>query len=251
MRHKFPPYFLILTLYFFSARSIGAQVLSIGENHSYSVSWLSFEIGEINIAVLDTFSMGNHKIYKARFIARTTKAIPFFMVNDTLYSDIDNSFFSHGFVSHLWTRDSGYKEEYKFDYKNRIYHYTSWNLLWKEDTLRTKKALNYDRVQDGISSIYYTRSFAGVDTMLMFPTVIKNDIKWTQIESKSVSELVKMKFSKVTIDTYRIDGEAKYDGFKGFNGSWRAWFSVDSKHILVRAEIDVLLGRVKVELKDH
>ena len=52
----------------------------------------------------------------------------------------------------------------------------------------------------------------------------------------------------MSVDAYRIDGKAKYDGF---NGSWRAWFSVDPKHILVYAEIDVLLGRVKIELKNH
>lgn len=251
MRNKFLPYFLIITLYLSSAQSIGAQVLSVGENLFYSVSWLSFEIGEINMAVLDTFSMGNHKIYKAQFTARTTNAVPYFMVNDTLYSNIDNSFFSHRFISHWWTRDSGHKEEYNFDYENRTYQYASWNLLWEEDTLRTEKALNFDRVQDGVSSIYYARSFAGMDTTLKFPTIIKNEIKWTQIECKSVSELVKLKKSKITVEAYRIDGKAKYDGFKGFNGSWRAWFSVDPKHILVYAEVDVLLGRIKVELKNH
>ena len=228
-----------------------AQVLSVGENLSYSVSWLSFDIGEINMAVLDSFSIGNHKIYKARFIARTKDAIPYFIVNDTLYSDIDNSSYSHGFYSHQWTRDSGYKEEYKFDYENRTYHYAAWNLLWEEDTLRTIKALDFNQVQDGVSSIYYTRSFAGVDTVLRFPTVIKNNIKWTQIESSAVPELVRLKKSKVAVHTYRIDGKAEYNGFKGFNGSWQAWFSADSEHILVRAEIDVLLGRVSVELTNH
>lgn len=102
-------------------------------------------------------------------------------------------------------------------------HYRSiCNSLWKEDTLRTTKALNFDRVQDGVSSIYYTRSFAGVDTILKFPTVIKNKIKWTHIEGKSKSELVKLNKNKVSVDAYRNNGKAKYDGFKGFNGSWRA-----------------------------
>jgi len=251
MHTNFSYYFLILTIYFLSSQSIGAQVLTVGENLSYSVSWLSFEIGEINMAVLDTFTLGNHKIYKARFIAQTNKTLPYFIVNDTLYSDIDNSIFSHGFITRWRTRDSGHNEEYKFDYENRSYRYSSWNLIWKEDTLRTKKVLNFDQVQDGVSSIYYARSFAGVDTTLKFPTVIKNEIKWTHIDSKSISELVKLKKNKETVDAYRIDGKAKYDGFKGFNGSWRAWFSVDSKHILVYAEIDVLLGSVKIELKNH
>lgn len=251
MRIKFPPYFLILSLYFLCVQSIGAQVLEVGENLSYSVSWLSFEIGEINMTVIDSINLGSHKIYKTRFIAQTTKSLPYFMVNDTLYSDIDDSIFSHGFISRWWTRDSGHNDEYEFDYESSTYHYSSWNLLWQEDTLRTTKALNFDRVQDGVSSIYYTRSFAGVDTILKFPTVIKNKIKWTHIEAKSNSELVKLNKNKVSVDAYRIDGKAKYDGFKGFNGSWRAWFSVDPKHILVYAEIDVLLGRVKIELKNH
>ncbi|MCH7820345.1 MAG: DUF3108 domain-containing protein, partial [Candidatus Marinimicrobia bacterium] len=128
MRIKYPPYFLILSLYFLIVQSLGAQVLEVGEDLSYSVSWLSFEIGEINMTVIDSINLRNRKIYKTRFIAQTTKSLPYFMVNDTLYSDIDNSFFSHRFISHWWTRDSGHKEEYNFDYENRTYQYASWNL---------------------------------------------------------------------------------------------------------------------------
>ncbi len=241
---------LVHLLIFINNANLSAQILRIGETLTYSVTWYSICLGVIETKVTDMIKRADTNIYKILSIFKTHSHIPIISISDTLYSDIDEQFYSRYFLSHEWNIDEGQASSYTIDYNNKVFYYTKWNLTSKCDSITKSIAFDIPKLQDGISSMYYVRYLSGKDTTVEFPTLISGKIKWTEVISTGEKEIRRLHEKGIDVEVFQIEGKAKYDGFRGFSGIFRVWFSADDRRIPVYAELEFILGKVKIRLED-
>lgn len=244
------PLKLLLFLSIFVVTTVNAQ-LRIKANEAfrpsevleYRVHYGVIDAGEAKLEVAPEIKqIGNRTCYQVIGTGRSTGAFDwFFKVRDHYESYID----SESIVPWLFIRridEGGYKKRQN----------VSFNHYKKTATSEKKTIETPDHVQDLLSAFYYARTIdfsnaAVGDTFLIntylddevFPLVIKYSGKET-IKTKMGS------FRCIVFKPYLMEGRV----FKEKEGM-TIWISDDKNRIPVRAQADVLVGSIKMDLQKY
>jgi hypothetical protein len=230
---------------------VAGQVLRAHKNNSfepgevleYRVHYGLIDAGEAKLEVgRELKQMGNRRCYQVIGTGRSVGAFDwFFKVRDHYESYIDTD----AFLPWLFIRrieEGGYKKKQN----------VSFNHFKKTATSEKKTIQTPDHVQDLLSAFYYARTIdfnsASVgDTFLIntylddetFPLVIKYVGKET-IKTKLGS------FRCIVFKPYLLEGRV----FKEKEGM-TVWVSDDQNRIPVRAQAEVMVGSIKMDLKKY
>jgi hypothetical protein len=138
-----------------------------------------------------------------------------------------------------------------YDDKKNCAYYTIKNVettkLEIRDTL-----VNIGNYVDGPSLFNYTRLIADAGKTYHVPTMIDGEIYNTILDFCGPVEYIEIDAIDIPIRTLQYKGIADWEGggSAGLSGDFTGWLSDDNAAIVVRAEMEVFLGSIVVELEE-
>lgn len=239
-------FFAILTsLFLFSSSQ--AQVFSVGEEITYSVSYLGIQLGTVKVITEGKETINGKTVVKTKGFIDTRAGIPFVDIHAVYESWIDKSgAYSHQFVGTLnsGSNDSKYTK-YMFDYDKK----TTYMQEWKNKKQVLNTSIDASRKwNEGLSIFYLARHYVDSKKNYKVPTIIEGDTVKTTINFDGRIENVEIDAVKYPVRTKYLNGSADWTGVYGLSGKFEGWFSDDEAKIPIRAKMKVYVGSVDIEL---
>lgn len=98
---------------------------------------------------------------------------------------------------------------------------------------------------------YFSRFFAGKDTLIKSPIYVDTTLQEIALRYESKTEKRHYLAFQDSVETVKLYGDAPFEGPFGFNGKFYAWYGTDSLRIPLEAHADVWIGAVKVKLIEY
>ena len=225
-----------------------SKVIRVGEEITYVVKYLMFEIGEIRLKVTNAEVVNNDTLYSAIAYINSYDGLPFVDLHQIYETKFDNKQLSHFFKGTILSLDTTFTK-YEFNQKLKSIHILKGRerpyKIWTDST--TKYEHNY---QDGLSLFYFARMRTGKDNTVDAPTFINEKYEKTYINFYSEVEDESIDAVDYDIACVRLDGETEFRGIFGLTGYFEGWFSDDEFAIPIIAKMQVIIGSITLELKD-
>lgn len=222
--------------------------IEIGEDITYVVKYLMFEIGEIRLKVLKEETLEKDTLFTAIAYIDSYLGIPFVDLHQIYETKFDTKQISHYFKGTILSKDTTFTE-YKFNpkkkeiniLKGRVRPYKIW----------TDSTAVYDHpYQDGLSLFYFARMRTGKKATVNAPCFINEKYEKTyinfydEVEDKSIDAV------DYDIACVKLDGETEFRGIFGLTGYFEGWFSDDDQAVPIIAKMQVIIGSITLELKE-
>jgi hypothetical protein len=104
-------------------------------------------------------------------------------------------------------------------------------------------------VQDGISLIYAMRSIVRQTGSSTVPTVSMGKVGETDFYTKRVRTTIEIDSCPYPVRVLKLSGKLRLEGVFGLKGDFEGWFTDDDESVPVVAKMKVLLGSIRIELK--
>ncbi len=221
----------------------------VGEELIYEVSYSFFSLGTVKLQILDTIAKEGTTLYQAKAFMDSYGGVPFVDLHYVFYSEIDAAYYSH-FFSGLNTKDPNNTSysDYVFDYsQNRISTERGIRQFSEKSVKGTDTISSF--YQDGLSLFYFARGNVHSKNATNVPTFVSDKKVNTYINfmnKKTSSEISAVNYP---IRTVEFDGRAEFVGVFGLTGGFSGWFSDDDAAVPIVAKMKVILGSVRLELK--
>jgi len=218
----------------------------------YSISWSIFRLGTIIIKTEKRLAGNNPNVRKITMIVESNPFMPFVDIeeyNETIVNIVD------GMSRRYFGKHTIEGEEVEItciydDQKNCAYY----NIKNVETTkLEVRDTLvNISKYVDGPSLFNYTRLIADVGKTCHVPTMIDGKIYNTILDFCGPVEYIEIDAIEIPIRTLQYKGIADWEdgGAAGLSGNFTGWISDDNAAIVVKAEMEVFLGSIVVELEE-
>jgi len=225
-----------------------------GEELLYDVSWSGINIGTIRLKALSGRELSEEGKYKAVAYIDSRSGLPFVNVHLVAYTEMDSSFNSLNSYS-FEEQDGGWQKlqyRYQFLEKRIIVEEATQETLDSPpqhsivcDTLRIVKI----PIQDGISLVFLGRHLLQVQDSISYPTVSNEKLGETLFYPLRPHSKVNIKAWEKPISVVELSGKMILEGIFGLRGDFKGSFSDDTAAIPITAEMKVILGSVKIELR--
>lgn len=224
------------------------QILQVGEELTYVVSYSFIKLGEIKILVKSKKTVNGKNFYNTIAYMDSYSGIPFVNLHMIYESTLDPDFYSVFFRGIVKKEEYTTFTEYYFNYnksKVRIKKgKTNPYQLWTDSTAEVDK-----KYQDGLSILYYARYLSGSGKSENVPCFVNEKKVYTAINSYKEVTGVSIDAVNYDVACVRLDGEMNFISVFGLTGYFEGWFSDDQASIPIVAKLKVIIGNVKVELK--
>jgi hypothetical protein len=222
--------------------------VQVGEDITYVVKYLMFEIGEIRLKVQKEEFSGKDTLYSAIAYIDSYIGIPFVDLHQIYETKFDQRQISHFFKGTIISNDTTYTQ-YDFERENKKIHIVKGreraNKPWTDSTA------NYDRdYQDGLSLFYFARMRTGHKNTLKVPVFINEKYEKTYINFYDEIDDKDIDAVDYDIACVRLDGETEFRGILGLTGYFEGWFSADERAVPIIAKMQVIIGSITLELKN-
>jgi hypothetical protein len=225
-----------------------SKKIQVGEDINYVVKYLSFEIGEVRLKVLKEEINGKDTLYSAIAYINSYSGLPFVDLHQIYETKFDSKQISHFFKGTILSDDTTYTK-YDFDRSKKRIHIIKGRE--RTNTIWTDSTTNYDRdYQDGLSLFYFARMRTGQKKTVQVPTFINEKYEKTYINFYPEVEDIEIDAVDYDIACVRLDGETEFRGIFGLTGYFEGWFTNDEHAVPVIAKMHVIIGSIKLELKD-
>ncbi len=224
------------------------DVMAVGEELTYDVTFMGTRIGTIKIATQGKEKIGNKTCYKVKAWVDSDKKIPYVFLHFVGESWIDPSVsYSHKFISTSKTKGSGDEvQSIVFDYNlNRI---TNTKTVGGNVDAYNSFDIN-QKYNDGLSLFFLARKFITMKRTVHIPTFMNVDTAMTVISFFGKKENVEIDAVSKSIKTIYFSGDGRWSGLSGLSGSFEGWFSDDAAHVPIKAKMNILIGSINIELK--
>ncbi len=225
-----------------------------GEELLYEVSWSGIRIGTIQLKTLPVLELTETRKHRAVAYINSRSGLPFVDVHLVAYTEMDSTFNSLGSYSYEKQDEGWQKIQYRYNLleKKIIIEESSQETLESSprhfavyDTLQITRI----PIQDGISLVFLGRYLSQVQDSISYPTVANEKIGETMFHPFRLRSKVSIKAWEKPINVVELSGKMKLEGIFGLTGDFKGWFSNDAAAIPITAEMKVILGSVKIELK--
>ena len=221
--------------------------IEVGEEITYVVKYLAFEIGEIKLKVFKESSEDKDTLFSAIAYINSYDGIPFVDLHQIYETKFDQNEVSHYFKGSILSEDTTFTKYY-FNRDKKNIHIIKGrertNEIW------TDSLVNYDRdYQDGLSLFYFARMRTGKQKKVNVPVFINEKYEKTYIQFYNENEDMDIDAIDYDIDCVRLDGETEFRGIFGLTGYFEGWFSNDEYAVPIVAKMQVLIGSITLELK--
>ncbi|HMS65096.1 MAG TPA: DUF3108 domain-containing protein [Ignavibacteria bacterium] len=245
-------FFAVFILFYFVANETYSQdnVLDIGEELKYEVSFGFIKLGYVNYKLSGSRKEGKKIIYNSRLEVKSYPEVPFIKLNEIYESEMENSdkdLFSRKFFKTTFKDRNISRTDYKFNYKEnfvKIFKETDGNI--EIDKKLTIKDNIYYR--DELSWLYEARinSFANKNYNIpVFTNEEESSVRYSFNVNKT---FVKIENYDYDIAVIKMEGTSDYSGYFGFKGEFLILLSDDEYRVPIKAYFNSSLGNVVLEL---
>lgn len=224
-----------------------STVLKPGEELMYKVSYGFITLGYIKLTTEKQTTYNNREVAVAKANLKSADGIPFVDLNVVFRSWMSPSTqYSHKFYAAEKQDESTWEvEEYFFEYPK---DYIGLRTRVKNNVSDTNTIGTSEYWSDGLSLLYLAREFANTKRNVRIPTMIMGDTARTIINFRNEQEAVEIDAVDYEVDALVLDGKALWEGVYGMKGDFVGWFSNDEARVPIRAELEVYVGDVTLEL---
>ena len=229
-------------------QNIFPKKIEVGEDITYVVKYLMFEIGEIRLKVVKQETSGLDTIYSAIAYIDSYQGIPFVDLHQIYETKFDQKQISHYFKGTIISKDTTYTQ-YDFNKQTKKIHIVK----GRKGALKpwTDSTAYYDRdYQDGLSLFYFARMRTGHKKTVNVPVYINEKYEKTYINFYDKIEDESIDAVEYDISCVRLDGETEFRGIFGLTGYFEGWFSNDDQAVPIVAKMQVIIGSITLELKE-
>lgn len=222
--------------------------IDVGEEITYVVKYLAFEIGEITLKVQSAQVEGNDTIYSAIAYINSYNGIPFVDLHQIYETKFNSKQISRYFKGSIIDNKDTTYTKYNFSPDKKSIHI----LKGRESTgeIWTDSIAKYDRdYQDGLSLFYFARMRTAQKKTEHVPVFINEKYEKTYINFYNEIEDMDIDAVDYDIACVRLDGETEFRGIFGLTGYFEGWFSDDQYAVPIVAKMQVIIGSIKLELK--
>lgn len=225
-----------------------SKKIEVGEEITYVVKYLAFEIGEIKLTLRKEQIENNDTLYNAIAYINSYDGIPFVDLHQIYETKFDSKQISHYFKGSVLSEDTTYTKYYFNKNKNNIHIVKGrerTNEIWTDSTI------SYERdYQDGLSLFYFARMRTGQQKKVNTPVFINEKYEKTYINFYNEVEDMDIDAVDYDIACVRLDGETEFRGIFGLTGYFEGWFSNDEYAVPIVAKMQVIIGSITLELKE-
>lgn len=255
MRMKFPLYILLVSSFFTYSKNLYSQekILEVGEVLVYEVYYGFIKLGKVDFSVTDTYTEDNKKYYTAIAKIKSYEGVPFVELN-YIFSTVMNydkkEIFTTKFYSTEFKKKSITNIIYDFDY-------TGGEILIEKETdgnieLESKVTIPENKkYQDGLSLFYNARMQSFENKNYNIPVFINEKDSYVKYSFNLLPDEITIDKFDYDVAVVKIAGSAGFTGVFGLSGEFAAFLSADEFRIPIKAQFNVLIGSVTLELIDY
>lgn len=223
------------------------KVIFPGEYIEYDVSFFGVKLGKISITTQEYVDFKGKKVLKAKAEMKSNPGIPFVSLHALFDSWMDTRLTnSYEFVGstkgdeNVWER-----EKFIMDYDNKMITYEK----SVDNVVTERKPMPFEKkVVDGCALFFFARQFTDLKKSIRVPTVIGSGISYTNLNFHGTKSQTTIPSVNYPIKTLFFDGKAEWEGIYGLKGYFKGWFSDDEARVPIKAQMNVYVGNVDIEL---
>lgn len=221
---------------------------TVGEECQYQVRYAFLKIANLNLAVVKKDTLRGHPVYQVEMSLKSTRRLPFVKIDNRFVSYVDQDLYTHAFLAWEKSGDETLYTRYDFDYDCRqlLIHterHTANDTIVTLDSVATLT----EKMQDGLSILFYARAFANRDSANTLPVFAYNDRKETRIDFSGVTESLKTRDGRMP--SHLLSGCMSFVGVGGLREDFQGWFSTDAQRVLLEARLKAVVGSVRLKLE--
>ena len=228
-------------------------VFAEGEELVYEVRWLFVKLGEIRLKTLRARKEGT----SGRNVVSAwidSYDLPVADVHSVVHSEIDST------LTCVYSTSTEKRNKGWWLLKNRYDHLSK--RLTIEDTWSKEKdgpaftspktdTFTVDgTLQDGLSILYFARSYAHSRRTMNVPTIVYKQLGSTWLRFTGERGTMEIDALDSPIKIVGFEGRADFEGIFGLSGDFEAWFTDDKAAVPIKAKLGVILGSITIELKE-
>ncbi|HQI40362.1 MAG: hypothetical protein B6D44_08705 [Ignavibacteriales bacterium UTCHB2] len=229
---------------------INYNVFQPGETLIYKVKWTFIRLGTITIK---TESIdGNSDYVKISMLVESSPGL--FFINIKEYNESIVDVRNCMSVSYYGDFINGSEKTKIFTSYNQTTGTASVKII---DDVNKKEIFsdtiyNSPRYVEGPSLFFFTRALSKAGRTFNVPTMIEGAIENTKIVFTDTKEELTVDAFPEPVLTRKYYGIAEWEGgtSQGMSGDFTGWITADDAAIPVYAEVEVLLGSLKIELEE-
>jgi hypothetical protein len=238
---------IVFASHFESAGALGDTTLfQVGEELTYNVSYIGFDIGRIKIKLLAI--QGDTLIHAIAYMD-SYRGVPFVDLHSVFESWINSAVYSQYFEARDKDDDHWKQYKYHFEYQNKRIIVEEG--IWQSNTIDSRDTIKLDTFyQDGLSLFYYARLHVQSSGNVSVPVFVSE--KKGNAEIRFTGERKKEKIDAVNypVDVLYFSGRAGFIGVFGLTGGFEGWFSNDVARVPILAKMKVIIGNIRIELME-
>ena len=230
-----------------------SKVLEQGEELQYVVYYGFIKLGEVKFKVSNVSNTDDKKTCNANVTMKSYDGVPLVNISYIFESEMEamnNQLYSMNFHSSEFKNKAIENTDYNFLYDS------SYVKILKESSGKSLYSGNYKfnsgiKYQDGLSLFYAARLNSFENKNYNVPIFInenQNSVKYSFNINKDV---VNIDLVDYDISVIKIAGQADFTGVFGLTGEFVGWFSDDDYRVPIKAQFNVLIGSVTLELSSY
>lgn len=241
--------FLILAYSFSTLPIYSEELIYVGEELEYDVTFMSIKLGRIKIVTLENDEYQGIKTYHSKVFMESNPNIPFLSMKA-----IFNSWMDKSLSTGVYFEGSTKLGRDGWGYQKIIFNKPQTNSLTTEkyydkekinDTILTANM----PILDGATLFFFARQNVNMNKKVKVQTIMDLSIGNTFLNFTGKTEKVKIKAVDYPISTYYLNGKAEWVGVYGLGDKFEGWFSSDYARIPIKANMNVYIGSIVLELK--
>jgi Protein of unknown function (DUF3108) len=226
------------------------KVLQEGEELNYVVYYGFIKLGEVNTKITGKKVENDVTVYTSRSTMKSYNGIPFVSLNSVFESEMvydGKQLYSKRFKTVEHKEDATVTIEYKFNYDSN-YVYVVKNNNGKIERDEKIKFNPNVKFQDGLSLLYFARVNSFSNENFLVPVFMNEAETSVNYYFSSQNEDVSISNFENEINCRKCNGLANFEGVFGLSGEFIGWFSNDESRIPIKAQLNVMIGNVTLEL---
>ncbi len=225
------------------------KTLRVGEEITYLVKYLFFEIGEVKLKITDSYIDNGDTIFRTIAYIDSYEGVPFVNLHQIYESEFNQHQIPRIFKGTVFGDKDTSITKYTFDKDHQSVHVFRGRMAPQETWVDSIAYLGKYH-QDGLSIFYYARMRTGQNRSYNIPCFVNEKSENTLINNYSESVPIKINSINYEVDCVKLNGKTDFVSIFGLTGAFEGWFSNDSYAIPVLAKMKVIIGNITLELID-
>ncbi len=224
-----------------------AKELLVGEELTYVVKYYLLKIGELRFKVVSKDKVNGKYLYSAIVYMDSYNGIPSVDLHQTYETKINPDLYSEFFRGIVKGKEYASFTDYFFNYNKKKIHVKKGKVnpyqIWNDTTGSIDKMY-----QDGLSIFYYARMHTGKKHSGFVPCMVNEKRLGASINYYDEVKKIKIDAINYDVAAVHLDGRTDFVSVFGLTGYFDGWFTNDAAAIPLTANLNVILGKISVEL---